>query len=70
MAEEQKNTSALAIKQAARPVAFVLVILTLCFLAIGEACGYNAPTWFITLGGAIASEWLIERVIRKNKGEE
>lgn len=59
------------IKEVARPVAFLVCTTTLCILAVAEGAGAGvAPAWAIGLLGTIAGEWLIERGIRKSKGEE
>ena len=55
------------LRKNARPLAMLLLVITLCALAIGEACGYSAPTWFLSFAIGIAGEWFVERGVRKTK---
>lgn len=57
-------------RRIARPIALVLLTVTLCGLAIGEAFGCQAPTWFLTMAIPIVVGLMVERAIRKNKGGE
>jgi hypothetical protein len=66
---EQLNKQSCGIRQAARPIAMLLLVFALCALAVGEACGYSAPTWFSTFAMSVVGEWVIERAVRKSKGE-
>jgi len=56
--------------QTARPICMVILTATLGFLAIGEACGYPAPLWFVSPAIIIVSGLMIERAVRKSKGED
>jgi len=56
-------------KTVARPLSMVLFSFTLCALAIGHACGYPPPTWFIGFAIPIVITLMAERAIRKSKGE-
>ena len=56
-------------RSSARPIAFLICTTTLCILAVVESAGVgNAPSWAIGILGTIAGEWLIERGVRKSKG--
>lgn len=57
-------------KQNARPLVMVLFALGLIGAGVGEACGYPAPVWFVRFAIAVVGEWIIERGIRKSKGED
>jgi len=56
-------------KAVARPLSMTLLTATLCFLAIGHACGYPPPTWFLGFAIPIVSLLMAERAVRKSKGE-
>lgn len=60
----------MAIKQDARPIGFLICITTLCIMAVVASFGGSPPQWAIGILGAIAGEWLIERGVRKSKGEK
>jgi len=54
------------LKAAARPICLIMLVFTLCVLAIfGEA-----PTWFLGMSIPIVSGLMIERAVRKTKGNE
>lgn len=54
----------------ARPISMVLLVVTLCGLAVGNACGFEPPTWFISFAIPVISALMIERAVRKTKGDE
>ena len=56
-------------KAVARPLSMVLLTFTLCGLAIGHACGYPPPTWFIGFAIPIVSGLMIERAVRKRRND-
>ena len=56
-------------KAVVRPLSMVLLVTALCGLAIGDACGYEPPMWFISFAIPVVSGLMIERAVRKSKGE-
>jgi len=56
-------------KENVRPIGALICIVTLCILAIVATVGYTVPSWAIGILGSVAGEWLIERGVRKFKGE-
>jgi len=57
------------LKENVRPIGFLFCIVTLCILAVAGTVGYAVPQWAIGILGSISGEWLIERGVRKFKGE-
>jgi len=53
----------------ARPIGFLLCIVTLCILAIAESVdAASSPEWAKAILAAIAGEWLLERGVEKYRG--
>lgn len=57
-------------KQLARPICLIILVITLCGMAMGEACGYSTPTWFLGFAIPVAGGLMVERAVRKSKGEK
>jgi len=58
-------------RSVARPFSFVLLILTLCILALIQTLeGTSPPQWFLGFAIGYSGEWLLERAYRKSKGED
>ena len=68
MNENKLNYLAGTLRKAARPVAFILIVITLCLMGLIDQCvGKAAPKWFTFPLVAYVIEWTIERVWLKKK---
>lgn len=54
-------------KEAARPIAMIFLVVALIVGAVFESVGYPMAEWFRYFAIAIVGEWFIERGIRKGK---
>jgi len=54
-------------KEAARPIAMIFLVVALIVGAVFESIGYPMAEWFRYFAIGIVSEWFIERGIRKGK---
>jgi len=57
-------------RELARPIAMIFLVVALCVAAVFESIGYPIAEWFRYFAIAIVGEWFIERGIRKSKGGE
>ena len=52
------------VRKAARPIAMVVLGITLCTMAMFQQVGMGeAPTWFIVPGAALFFEWIAECIV-------
>ena len=56
-------------KEAARPIAMIFLVVSLIVGAVMESIGYPMSEWFRYFAMGIVGEWFIERGIRKGKNE-
>ena len=54
-------------KEAARPIAMIFLVVALIVGAVFESVGYPMAEWFRYFAIGIVGEWFIERGIRKGK---
>ena len=57
------------LKDDARPIAMILLVVGIVVLAVMEAEGYTPVSWFRVFAMSIVGEWFVERGIRKGKHE-
>ena len=54
-------------KEDARPIAMIFLVIALIVGAMLEAVGYPMAEWFRYFAISIVSEWFVERGVRKGK---
>lgn len=57
------------LKENARPLAMIALVIGLIVMAVMEAEGYHVVEWFRYFGIGVVGEWIVERGIRKGKSE-
>jgi hypothetical protein len=56
-------------KENARPVIVVFLVVGLIVGAVFESIGYPMAEWFRYFAIGVVGEWFIERGVRKGRGE-
>ena len=59
----------MSVKELARPIAMIFLVVALIVGAVLEAVGYPVAEWFRVFAISLVGEWFIERGIRKGRGK-